>query len=109
MKNRNEWTQSFYPLLLVLALSACGPTEAERAALAEKKRIECLDKYCEGDKEPAYDWAKETRFKVNGQWFVMSKDYGSPNFGGFGFTWPSKTPLATSLPGGYPDGPSRSP
>ncbi len=81
-------------LCITLLLSACGLSDEEKAALAEKQRVECLDKICPGDTEPTRDYKSEVVFKVNGQWFVMPKEYGSPNFGALGFTWPSRTPLA---------------
>jgi hypothetical protein len=72
-------------------LAACGPSEKEKVRMAEQKRLECLDKYCEGDVEPAHDPVKEFAFKVNGQWFVGPREYGGYG-GSFAFLWPSKTP-----------------
>jgi hypothetical protein len=79
-------------------LTACGPSEQKRAELAEKRRIECLDTFCEGDVEPLRDKVREVALKLNGQWYVGPKAYFSGGAGAV-FYWPSKTPEI-----GRPDG-----
>src|SRR5687767_12961059 len=69
------------PAALLLGLTACGPSEKQRAEQAEKTRLECLDKFCPGDVEPKRDTATEVAFKLNGQWYIGPKVYGNPNFG----------------------------
>lgn len=71
-------------------LTACGPNEEQRAQWAEEKRIECLDKFCEGDIEPRHDSATEVALKFNGQWYVGPKYYFSTGMNGAAFYWPSK-------------------
>ena len=39
-------------------LTACGPSEEKKAQFAEKKRVDCLDKFCEGDAVPKHDSSK---------------------------------------------------
>jgi hypothetical protein len=85
-----------WPLVALLSwqLAACGPSEEKKAQLSEEKRVNCLDKFCEGDVEPKHDVRKETVFKLNGKWFVGRQEYGNPNFGAMAFYWPSKAPQA---------------
>lgn len=93
-----------WPLAVLVLLAACGPSEQQKAQFAEQKRIECLDKFCDGDVEPKRDMLNEVAFKLNGKWFIGPRLYGNPNFGAIAFYWPSKTPQA-GLPGGgnYPE------
>lgn len=72
-------------------LAACGPSEEKKALFAEKKRVDCLDKICEGDVVPRHDTVKEFAFKVNGEWFIGPREYGGYG-GSFAFFWPSKVP-----------------
>jgi hypothetical protein len=81
-----------------LTLMACSPSEQKRAELAEKRRIECLDTFCEGDVEPLRDKVREVALKINGQWYVGPRAYFSGGAGAV-FYWPSKTPEI-----GRPDG-----
>ena len=81
-------------------LTACGPNEKEQAIQAEKTRIECLDKFCEGDVDPRRDY-KDELLKLNGQWYVGPKTYFSMSNGGAVFYWPSKTPGYAG--GDYPE------
>ena len=76
-----------------MLLAACGPSEQEKAKLAEQKRIECLDKICPGDVEPKRDALTEVAIKLNGQWYIGPRSYGSPNLGPMVFFWPSRAPL----------------
>lgn len=85
-------------LATCLTLMACGPSEQKRAELAEKRRIECLDTFCEGDVEPLRDKVREVALKINGQWYVGPRAYFSGGAGAV-FYWPSKTPEI-----GRPDG-----
>lgn len=78
-------------LLVAALLSACGPSDKQKAQFAEEKRIHCLDHWCEGDVEPKHDTLKEFAFKLNGQWFIGPREYGGYG-GAFAFFWPSKTP-----------------
>lgn len=82
----------------LVTLAACGPPDQRKAEVTEKRRIECLDKFCEGDVEPKLDRATEVALKLNGQWYVGPKEYFS-NMSGAVFYWPSKTPEI-----GRPDG-----
>jgi hypothetical protein len=78
-------------LVCMLAVSACGPNEKKRAELAESRRIECLDKVCEGDTPPkAKDG--ESVMKLNGQWYFAPGQYVM-GFSTLVFYWPSKTPV----------------
>jgi hypothetical protein len=63
-------------LVALSTLTACGPSEQQKAELAEKHRIECFDKLCEGDVVPKHDRATDFAFKVNNQWFIAKKAYG---------------------------------
>jgi hypothetical protein len=84
----------YWPIA-ILMLTACGPTEQHKAQLAEQKRIECLDKLCEGDIPPKHDPLKEFGLKLNGQWFIGPRDYGGYG-GSLAFLWPSKTPARSA-------------
>lgn len=83
--NLNQGAVLFATALL---LTGCGPSKEE---LAEKRRIECLDTFCEGDVEPPRDRVREVALKINGQWYVGPKEYFSGKSGAV-FYWPSKTP-----------------
>lgn len=56
-------------------LAACEPSKEKQAQLAEEKRVECLDKFCEGDVVPRRDFAKDGLLKLNGQWYLGPKEY----------------------------------
>ncbi|WP_048441578.1 hypothetical protein [Caenimonas sp. SL110] len=73
-------------------VAACKPSEQRVAQDVERKRIECLDKPCEGDTTPTFNPTREQLIKLNGQWFVAPKAYVK-GFAGLAFYWPSKTPL----------------
>lgn len=79
-----------WSLAVLVLLAACGPSEKQKAQLVEQKRIECLDRFCDGDVEPKRDMLNEVAFKLNGKWFIGSTQYGNPNFGPMAFYWPSK-------------------
>ena len=86
--------------LCTVLLIACGPNTKERAALSEKSRIECLDKFCIGDVDPRNDYTDEL-LKFNGRWYVGPKTYFSSGRNGAAFYWPSKTPAFAG--GDYPE------
>lgn len=80
-------TRCFGTISLLL-LAACGPSEQ----WTEAKRIECLDKLCEGDVPPKRDPMTEEVLKLNGQWFIGPNAYFSSGMNGAAFFWSSKTP-----------------
>ncbi|MGE0098239.1 MAG: hypothetical protein AB7S86_07800 [Hydrogenophaga sp.] len=82
-------------------LTACGPSEQKRAELAEKRRIECLDTFCEGDVEPLRDKVREVALKINGQWYVGPTEYFARRSGAV-FYWPGRQPAYS--PGDFPPG-----
>jgi len=77
-------------LAALCLLTACGPSEQQKAQLAEKKRLECLDKICDGDVVPQVG-AHEFVMKLNGQFFFAPREYGGYG-GSLIFFWPSKMP-----------------
>lgn len=79
-------------LLGCVLASGCDPFKEQREAAAERKRIECTDKICDGDVEPDIDRTKLVAFKKNGQWYTGPREYGHPAFGAIAFYWPSKAP-----------------
>lgn len=76
---------------MLLLLTACERIEQLKSKRAEDKRIECLDKICEGDVLPKYDAMRYAVFKTGGQFFLAPRDYGGAS-GSLAFLWPSKTP-----------------
>lgn len=95
---------AFTPLALLIAmpLVGCGPSEQRKTELIESRRIDCLNKICEGDVVPKTS-PGYVAIKVGGRYFSVPKAYQS-DFTGLDFYWPSKTPL-TGLPDGghYPE------
>lgn len=85
-----------------LALSACGPGESQKQKFAEQKRIECMDKFCDGDIEPLRNMTTEAALKLHGQWYIAPKHYYSTGKNGGGFYWPSRHPMFKG--GDYPEG-----
>lgn len=79
-------------------LTACGPSEEKKAQFAEKKRIDCLDKFCEGDALPKYDSQKEVPLKFAGQWFIGPKEYFSSGINGASFEWWDHKPISKGVP-----------
>lgn len=67
-------------------LTACGPNEKQLAEQAEKKRVECLDKICEGDSLPTRK-SGETILKLNGDWYLGPQEYFSAGINGASFGW----------------------
>lgn len=80
---------------MLLLLAACERVEQLKAKRVEDRRVECLDKVCEGDVEPKRDPLKEEAIKLNGQWYIGPKEYFSSGINGAAFYWPSKTPSAS--------------
>lgn len=79
--------------LFALLAAGCEQSEQEKAMWAEEKRIDCLDKICEGDKPPKLDRPQEdVVMKLNGEYFIAPRAY-KKGFAGLAFYWPSKTPL----------------
>ena len=89
-------------LSLVMALVACGPSEEKRSVMAEQRRTDCLEKFCDGDVEPKRNMATEVALKLNGQWYVGPREYFSTGKNGGGFYWPSQHPMFKG--GDYPEG-----
>lgn len=83
-------------LVLAVLVVACQPDAQQIALRAEERRIECLDKICEGDVAPKVN-VDQFAMKLGGQWFVGPREYGGYG-GALAFYWPSKTPK-----GGRPD------
>lgn len=77
-------------LLCAVSLAACGPNDSQRAEAIERRRVECLDKFCQGDIEPKRDFSKDVALKLNGQWFIGPSYYYSTGMNGAAFYWPSK-------------------
>lgn len=75
-------------------LVACGPSTKDKARIAEEKRVECLDKFCEGDTPPQTRF-DEVAIKLNGQWFIAPRAY-SKGLSGLAFYWPSREPVTSS-------------
>jgi hypothetical protein len=57
------------------------------AYIAEHKRLDCLDKFCEGDIRPSHDNSHEETLKFNGRWFVGPDEYFSSGVNGATFWW----------------------
>ncbi|WP_263556517.1 hypothetical protein [Paucibacter sp. B2R-40] len=74
-------------LTVALTLFGCGPFEQQKA---EQRRIDCLNKPCEGDVVPKVSAGNEA-MKVGGRYFSVPKAYRD-GFTGVNFYWPSKTP-----------------
>jgi hypothetical protein len=84
-------------LLTAVTMTACGPSDKQRAAGAEEQRVQCLDKLCYGDVVPTFDSSKDAILKVNGQWYVGPKEYFT-SFGPRGFNWWQHKALSTGSP-----------
>jgi hypothetical protein len=85
-------------LLALGLLTACEPSKEKRAQLAEEKRVECLDKICEGDVIPKRDFAKDALLKLNGKWYLGPKEYFSSGINGASFNWWEHKPISSSAP-----------
>ena len=76
---------------MLVLLCACEPSVEVQRKVEERKRIECLDRLCEGDVLPKVA-DDQSLMKLGGQFFVVPRIYG-----GFdavlGFYWPSRTPI----------------
>ncbi|SDE13335.1 hypothetical protein SAMN05192589_112154 [Paracidovorax valerianellae] len=91
-KLKMRWLVIF---LGIFICTACGPSDAQMKDYLEKKRVECLDKFCQGDQPPQRDASREILQKLNGQWFIGPKDYYS-GFGAAVFYWPDNAPAFSS-------------
>lgn len=85
-------TIKFLILSALLSMIGCQPSEQDKARFAEDKRLECLDKICDGDSEraPKYDQRAQELIKRYGQFYLGPKEYATS--GRILFHWPSKTP-----------------
>ena len=83
-------------IAVALGLSACEPDPQKRAQAEQRRQQECLDKICDGDVTPKYNWDTEAVFKRAGRWFIGPKAYFSIDNGVF--FWPSKAPGFSSRP-----------
>jgi len=88
-------------LIGCLLIGACDPFKEQREAAVERKRIDCLDKLCDGDVEPKRNLSTEVAMKLDGQWYVGPKYYYSAGKNGGGFYWPSRHPMFKG--GNYPE------
>jgi hypothetical protein len=77
-------------VVLPLVVTACGPSEKEKAQRAEQRRIDCLDKICQGETSPRNPSLSETALKINGNWYFAPKEYFGINTAVF--YWPSRAP-----------------
>lgn len=82
---------------MLLLIAACGPTELQKARQGEDRRIECLDKICQGDAVPNYDLLNEVALKLNGQWYIGPKEYFSSGINGASFEWWDHKPLSRNM------------
>lgn len=78
-------------------VAACKPSEQQVAQDVERKRIECLDKVCEGDVKPSLDGSKESAIKLNGRWYIGPKEYFNGYDGRTGFEWWEHKPISASM------------
>lgn len=83
-------------LAALFLLAGCGPTEQKKLELAEKKRVECLDKICPGDVEPTHDRLTEVAVKINGHWYIGPRNYFN-NWGRAGFEWWDHKPVPAGM------------
>ncbi len=79
-----------YLLLAALSMMFACDNRQKTAELTQAKRVECLDRFCEGDTQPKTTPGKDVAIKLNGHWYVGPSVYGNPNFGAIAFYWPSK-------------------
>jgi hypothetical protein len=86
-------------LAFLLPLMGCGPSEQRKSELIEQRRIDCLNKICEGDVVPKTS-PGDVIIKVGGRYFSVPKVY-KLGFTGLSFYWPSKTPLTGPPDGGH--------
>jgi hypothetical protein len=110
--DRHDWFNAvLLGTALACGLAGCEPSPEKRAQAELARKQECLDKICDGDVTPKYNWDTEAVFKRAGRWFIGPKQYGAFN-GSFGFFWPSKTPrnkpgASKDAPEFIPSGPGR--
>ncbi len=88
----SQFPRIFVTALTLLMLAACGPSDVQLAERAEKMRIECLDKICNGDVVPAVDNSKVVVEKKAGRYFSVPRSY-SHGDGALVFYWLNKKPM----------------
>jgi len=88
------WTSTL--LCCAFLLTACGPSAQTNTEFAERRRVQCLDKFCEGDVEPKHA-SNEVALKVNGQWFIGPRKYFGAASRSAGFEWWEHKPLDSDL------------
>lgn len=81
----------------LLLATGCEQSAQEKAKWAEEKRIDCLNKVCEGDKPPQPNTAESTVLKLNGEWFVGPAEYFSSGINGASFMWWEHRPLSRQM------------
>jgi hypothetical protein len=82
-------------ILALGLLTACEPSKEKKAQWAEEKRVECLDKFCEGDKPPKPP-VGSVIMKFNGQLYLAPKEYFSTGINGASFNWWEHKPVSSS-------------
>jgi hypothetical protein len=80
---------------LVLLVAACQPSPEYCAEWTRKNEVACLNRVCEGDILPKYDWKQSELLKFNGVWYLGPKKYYSSGIGGASFSWPLGAPEST--------------
>jgi hypothetical protein len=83
--------------MVVALLAGCQPNEQQIAAAREEKRLECLNKFCQGDVDPRQDYIKDALLKFNGQWYIGPKEYFSSGINGAYFFWWKGVPLSSVM------------
>lgn len=53
-----------------------------------QRALECLNKFCQGDILPSYDWRQSELLKFNGTWYLGTKSLYSSGTNGASFLWP---------------------
>jgi hypothetical protein len=95
-KPMRRMNQLVLSLMTLCALSACGPNEQQKVELTEKRRLNCLDHFCDGDVSPPRQPGEEA-LKLNGQWYIGPKEYFSNGMNGAAFWWWDHKPLSRHM------------
>lgn len=85
-------------LLSAVWLASCGPSQEDRARALEERRVECLEKRCEGDVLPNHDQTTDAVMKIGGQWFIGPSKYFSDFNRAAYFEWWQHRPLERGVP-----------